>query len=58
MSKPSASKQCDIFTRGRKTGTKTTLPSPPSNTETNMASMAEVLNEIKLLYVDKVRQYR
>jgi len=55
MSKPSATKQCDIFTRGRKTGTKTTPPDLSSNTEANvsdMANIAEVLNELKSLRAD------
>lgn len=51
MSKPLASKQCDIFTHRQKTSTKTTTPSPQSNTEMNMASMEEVLNELKSLRV-------
>lgn len=52
MSKTSAVKQCDIFTRGRKTGTKTTSPRHLSDTEANMANVAEVLSELKSLRAD------
>lgn len=55
MLKPSAAKPCDIFTRGRKTGIKTTSLAPSSDTEPdidNMANIAEVLCELKSLRAD------
>lgn len=52
MSKSSAVKQCEIFTRGRKTNTKITPPSPPTSTDANMASITEILNELKSLRSD------
>ena len=52
MSKPSAVKQCEIFTRGRKTSTKTNPPSPTTRADANMASIAEVLLELKSLRSD------
>ncbi|XP_026020582.1 uncharacterized protein LOC113020645 [Astatotilapia calliptera] len=48
MSKASSVKQCDIFTRRRKTGA---IPST-SDTDANMASIAEVLDELKSLRSD------
>lgn len=62
MPNPPATKQCDIFTRGRKTGPKTT-PNPSRDTEANasasdstgdstMANIVDVLNELKSLRAD------
>lgn len=52
MSKPSAVKQCDIFTRGRKTSTKIPPPSPPGSTEASIASMENVLCELRSMRSD------
>lgn len=50
MSKPLATKQCEIFTRARKGSAKTTSSSSPGKVEANnMDSVAEVLNELKSL---------
>lgn len=51
MSKDSSVKQCEIFSRKRKTATKTT-PSPTCGADANMASIAEVLEELKSLRSD------
>lgn len=60
MPDPHAAKQCDIFTRGRKTGPKTT-PNPSSDTEASanastnvnlMANITEILGELKSLRTD------
>ena len=47
MSKASTVKQCEIFSRRCETNTKMTLPSPSSNTDANMASIAKILNKLK-----------
>ena len=55
MPNPSATKQCDIFTRGRRNTATTTPPSPPGSKEANasdMATLAEVLSELKSLRAD------
>ena len=57
MSKSTAAKQCDIFTRALKTSMatgKAIPPSPPSDLEANanMANIAEVLSELKSLRAD------
>lgn len=57
MSKPPVPKQRDIFTWGCRNTTKTIPPSPPGNVSgeanaSNMANVADVLNEFKLLQAD------
>lgn len=55
MSKPSATRQCDIFTRGSKSSkpAKPTTPSSPlSNADASMVNITEVLNELKALRSD------
>lgn len=55
MAKPAATRECDIFTRARKTSVKTTSASVPSEVEANqMDSLAEVLNELKTLRAEIV----
>lgn len=52
MSKSSSVKQCENFTRGRKTSTKTNPLSPLSSADADMASIAEGLLELKSLRSD------
>lgn len=53
MSNPQLTKQCDIFTRTRKTTSKTTSPNSPSDHETShMANTAAILSELKALRSD------
>lgn len=54
MLKTLATKKWDIFTQGRKTGTKSNAP---SNTEDNMGNLTEVLSALKSLW-NQAGQYR
>lgn len=51
MPKPSAVKECDIFTRARKTNSQSAKTTPPAEDDeaNNMANVADVLTELKAL---------
>ncbi|MEQ2169870.1 hypothetical protein GOODEAATRI_029491 [Goodea atripinnis] len=52
MSKASSVKKCEIFSRRCKISARTTTSTPACSTEANMATIAEVLEELKLLRLD------